>query len=145
MVITLNRAVAKMLYRALVILSGYMSRLQQARKLSKLLIELIHERGWTERELARRAEISSTSIQNYMDGITLPNKENRERLAAQMGMSVDQLDIQIGVISSASPTQGVDAICRDIELLSRQDFEVVFERVFKRALRELKSEDAPVE
>jgi hypothetical protein len=95
------------------------------------------------RELGRRAGLGATSIQNYADGITLPNRENREVLAALMGLSLDELDIQIGLIDSIRPDRTVAEICRDIRLLSRDEFAIVLQAVAERAVKEVTRSDEP--
>lgn len=102
-----------------------------------MLQALISEKGWTERELARRSGVHPSSIQDYIDGITLPNKENRERLASVLNMSIDELDTELEMVV-AKPKRTVDELCRDIRLLSAEDFAIVMEVVFERVRREFK-------
>jgi transcriptional regulator with XRE-family HTH domain len=116
--------------------SGHdMARLRQAQKLAEILRSLILKNEWTERELARRSGIHPSSIQDYMDGITLPTKENREKLATVLGVGVDELDAQLG-LSVAKPKRSTDELCRDIRLLTSQDFTIVAQVVLDRLMAE---------
>lgn len=128
-----------MTYCAESVLIAIMSRLQHARKLGQILLKFIDQKGWTTRELGRRAGVDTTSIQNYVDGITLPNAENRERLAAIMSKSRDELELEIGLIAEVRSNRSIQAMCRDARLLNAEDFAMLAQVVFERAATDLRS------
>lgn len=114
-----------------------MSRLEQARELSKILREFLEDKGWADRELARRSGVHPSSISDYLQGITLAGKENREKLAEAMGLVPDELDAKLG-IAVAKPKRKVEELCRDIRLLDDEEFAEVAEVVYERSLRKLR-------
>lgn len=119
-----------------------MSRLEQARKLAEIVRSFIDERGWSEREFARRSGLPPSTIQGYSDGLTFPAKENRERLATAMGLSLEELDAKVG--RAPLPTsRPVEEVCRDIRLLNAQDFAIVARVVLDRIMAELQRESKP--
>jgi transcriptional regulator with XRE-family HTH domain len=112
-----------------------MTRLQQAQKLGKMLRDLIHKEGWSVLEAARRAGIHPSSMRDYVGGITFPTKENRELLAPLLGISIQELNTALG-LAEAIPKRPVDDLCRDIRLLSPEEFTIVAEVVFNRIISE---------
>ena len=64
--------------------------IKERRTLRQLRMSL----GWTQAELARRAGIDPVSICKYERGARVPSLPNLQRLAAQLGVTLD--DIQIG-------------------------------------------------
>lgn len=75
-----------------------------------------------------------------MDGITLPTKENREKLATVLGIGVDELDAQLG-LSVAKPKRATDELCRDIRLLKPKDFTIVAQVVLDRIMAERRQKE----
>lgn len=101
-------------------------------RLSKLLLGVIQERDISGRELARRAGVNAGSMQNYLMADSFPSKENREKIARGVfGISLQELDAKI----EDRPVQRqskVDDVCREIRLMSDEEFLEVFEEVSRQ-------------
>lgn len=119
-----------------------MNRREQAQKLGKMLRDLIEERGWSGLEAASQAGIHPSSMRDYVNGITFPTQENRELLAPILGITIEEFNAIFG-LAKLPPKRPVDAVCRDIRLLSSEEFEIVAKVVFDRALTEMKKSSTP--
>mgnify|MGYP006266634757 CR=1 FL=1 len=58
------------------------ARLQFARTLRAMM----HDKGWNQSELARRAELGRDNISGYIRGRTLPNSRHLDRLARALSV-----------------------------------------------------------
>jgi transcriptional regulator with XRE-family HTH domain len=119
-----------------------MNRLQQAQKLGKMLRDLIHDRGWSVLEAARRSQIHPSSMRDYVNGITFPTKENRELLAPLLGISLEEFNA-LFELADVAPARPVDELCREVRLLSREDFTILTEVVFSRIMAERRGSSSP--
>lgn len=108
-------------------------------RLSELLLELSEVKGLSGRELAKLADVSSTSIQAYMTAMAFPGKENREKIARGIfGISLEELDANI----EQRPVQRqskVDDVCREIRLMSNTEFLEVFQEVSRQVPQRFQS------
>lgn len=52
---------------------------------------LMTERGWHQSELARQAELTRDAVSTYVNGRSLPDPRNAQKLADAFGMTVEQL------------------------------------------------------
>lgn len=55
------------------------------------LYNFMLRKGWTQSELARRADIKRDSVSTYVRGISLPGPVNLRRLATALGVSESEL------------------------------------------------------
>ena len=55
------------------------------------LYNLMHSKGWTQSELARKAGLSRDAISTYVRGLHYPDPANAEKLAKVFGMSAEEL------------------------------------------------------
>ena len=55
------------------------------------LYTLMLQKGWTQAELARQADILRDSVSNYIRGNNFPEPVNLEKLAKALGVSSDEL------------------------------------------------------
>lgn len=116
-----------------------MNRLEQAQQLGKILRDLIHDRGWSVLDTAKRAKINPSTFNGYVNGIVFPaSKDNRDRLALLLGISSEEFDSMFG-LAAVAPTRSIDELCRDARLLSPEDFTTLTEVVFNRIVAERKS------
>jgi transcriptional regulator with XRE-family HTH domain len=51
--------------------------------------------GWSQEELAAKAQVSRASIQNWESNRTAPRRAETRRLAAAFGLTVDQLKARL--------------------------------------------------
>jgi transcriptional regulator with XRE-family HTH domain len=119
-----------------------MNRLEKAQLLGEILRTFLKSKGWSARDLTRSSDVDPSSISAYLQGITFPEKENREKLAKAMQISSDELDAQLG-LTVAKPKSKVDEICRDIRLLNDDEFAQVADTVFERISRKLREGKKP--
>ncbi|WP_277018961.1 MULTISPECIES: helix-turn-helix transcriptional regulator [Paracoccus] len=52
---------------------------------------LMTERGWHQSELARQAQLTRDAVSTYVNGRSLPDPRNAQKLADAFGMTVEQL------------------------------------------------------
>jgi transcriptional regulator with XRE-family HTH domain len=59
-------------------------------KLGSMIQTILDEKGWSQRELARRADLPPATVQKIINGpsVTPPRPTTLERLAAGLGVSV---------------------------------------------------------
>lgn len=109
------------------------------RRLSEMLLSVIREMGVSGRELARLAGVNPGSMQNYLTGDSFPTKESREKIAHGIfGVSLEELDARI----EDRPVQRqskVDDICREIRLMSDEEFLEVFDEMSRQVLTRFRS------
>ena len=60
-------------------------------KLVTELSRVLRERGWSQRELARRANVSHTSIAKVLNGEKRPTSEFCQAIAPAIGVSIDEI------------------------------------------------------
>jgi transcriptional regulator with XRE-family HTH domain len=96
------------------------SRLRAARDL----------RGWSQKELARRAGIPTKTIEHYEIALSKPSLEMLRRLAGMLGVTTDYL---LGVVDAPHAGAG-DALFRAVDRLADEERE--FARDFLQVLVE---------
>src|SRR5262245_6105201 len=88
-----------------------------------LVRQLRDARGWTQEKLAREAEITVTSVSNVERGVTKPNAETVEKLAAAFGLNPGDLDPRLlaeAVAERARTFARRQAISRLLSLSDRE-------------------------
>lgn len=69
-----------------------MARRHLTRKeFGKRLYTLMLEKGWTQSELARQADVLRDSVSNYVRGLDLPGPQNLKKLAKALGTTSEDL------------------------------------------------------
>jgi transcriptional regulator with XRE-family HTH domain len=58
---------------------------------SQQIRRLIHDKGWTQSELSRRAELPRDSISVYIRGKSLPTPQSLQKLASALGVTREEL------------------------------------------------------
>lgn len=72
------------------------------------LYTLMLGKGWTQAELARRADVLRDSVSNYIRGQVMPTHENASKLAAALGVSVDELLPNVAQQAIAADSPSID-------------------------------------
>lgn len=62
-------------------------------KQRKSIRELRQEHGWTQQDLAERAELSQVSISDIERGVRNPKLNNIRKIAKALGVHIDEIDI----------------------------------------------------
>jgi transcriptional regulator with XRE-family HTH domain len=65
--------------------------LNDLRRFNRNVLALRLERGWTQKELARQAGLSASSLSRYAVGSSVPNAVAVSKLAARLGKTSDEL------------------------------------------------------
>ncbi|NJR37762.1 MAG: helix-turn-helix transcriptional regulator [Leptolyngbyaceae cyanobacterium CSU_1_4] len=107
---------------------------QQLRKerLSQLLIDYCGERNLSGNKLAKELKVSPTSAQAYLDGVTFPGEETRQRIADLLNITYEELSAKLDdQILSAEIS--VDEICQEVRAMKLEDFLQVYRAVVERA------------
>ena len=89
----------------------FSGRLREARKL----------RGYSQEELAAKADMPATTIAHFETGTRKPSFESLRRLAVALEITTDFL---LGRVDSPELAQAVDPLYRDIGRLSGNDREI---------------------
>ncbi len=89
----------------------FTKRLREARKL----------RGWSQEELAAKADMPATTIGHFEGGTRKPSFESLRRLAIALEITTDYL---LGRVDSPELAQAGDPLYRDIGRLSGNDREI---------------------
>lgn len=111
---------------------------QQLRKerLSKLLIEYCAKQNLSGNRLAKVLQVSQTSAQAYLDGVTFPGEDARQRIAELLGMTFEELKARLDNQPIATELS-VEDICQEIRALNLENFLQVYRMVSERASVEL--------
>ncbi|HEY9697062.1 MAG TPA: helix-turn-helix transcriptional regulator [Trichocoleus sp.] len=115
-----------------------MSTQEKKGRLSDLLREFRARHGLSSRALARRIGLNPTSLSAYLDGISYPSPDTREKIAKAIGMTPNELESYLDSVP-IKPLQGVEQIKQDIKALNRAEFLEVAESVLERLLSDAKS------
>ena len=117
---------------------GRYSVSQQLRKerLSKLLIEYCAKHNLSGNRLAKVLQVSQTSAQAYLDGVTFPGEDIRRRIADLVGMTFEELKAKLDNQQIATELS-VEDICQEIRAMDLADFLQVYQMVAARAGVEL--------
>jgi transcriptional regulator with XRE-family HTH domain len=91
---------------------------EQKQRLSRLLHQMQGE--LSQRAFARKIQINSGSLQQYMIGDAFPEKENREKIAAARGWTYEELMAYLSD-RPVEPTQSIDELLQNVRTLSPQD------------------------
>ena len=59
--------------------------------LHTVLSALKSDRGWTSRELARRANVNASMVSGYLSGRAVPSLDTLDRMLVALGVSVEEL------------------------------------------------------
>lgn len=117
---------------------GILSTQEKKGRLSDLLREFRARHGLSSRALARRIGLNPTSLSAYLDGISYPSPDTREKIAKAIGMTPNELESYLDSVP-IKPLQGVEQIKQDIKALNRAEFLEVAESVLERLLSDAKS------
>jgi transcriptional regulator with XRE-family HTH domain len=136
-----------------------MSQYERRQRLKKVLLDFMKPKrkgvpGLTGRGLAQilddlakdsDARVSPGAVQGWLNGSSYPNKENREFIAAALGMSYEALQAKLEDRAiAAEAVRPVDEICRAIHSLPRADLPHVARALTERMIEELDvSQDLP--
>jgi transcriptional regulator with XRE-family HTH domain len=111
---------------------------QQRRKerLSKLLIQHCADNNLSGNKLAKILEVSQTSAQAYLDGMTFPGEDARRRIATLLRLSFDELNAKLD--DRPLPTElPLDKICQEVREMQIEDFLQIYQVVVDRAATEM--------
>lgn len=77
----------------------------------KRVYTLMMKRGWTQSDLARYAGLNRDAVSTYVRGTAFPTPQNVSRLAAALGVEVDQLlpNQSMGAIDEDTPSFSMKA------------------------------------
>lgn len=94
-------------------------------ELTRWLIEELERRGWTQRELARRADTTSTTVSDVINGKRRPTWEFCEKIAQALGEPPTRLFRLAGLLTTpalddATAQQILDTL-RDMTHEERSD------------------------
>lgn len=85
-----------------------------AKKVAKKLKELSSEKGWSQKELARNADLTTSAVSRYFNGTRMPNAKALSNMAAALGTSTATLlgstTIQTSAMLSAFKGAGLATI-----------------------------------
>lgn len=108
---------------------------QKRKRLADLLDDYRQRNNLTKRALARKLGLNTTSILSYLDCLTFPTLENRERIARALDMTPPELEAYLDDIS-LKPLRQLEQIKQDIRALDRRDFIEIAQVVCDRLLAE---------
>jgi transcriptional regulator with XRE-family HTH domain len=92
------------------------------RRFARWLSRVLSERGWSQAELARRSQLSSSHISRLLSGTRCPKVEACTRLAQALHLSQEVVFQQAGLIKkSGAEHPEVDELCTIARLLPEQD------------------------
>lgn len=110
---------------------------ERREKLASLLIDFAEREGLSGHQLAKRIGVSQPSARAYLDGVTYPSEESRRKIAKGMGLTFEEFQSKI----DGTPVQrqrSTDEVCKEIRIMSDEDFAEVAAVVFERSLAQLK-------
>ncbi len=109
---------------------------QKRERLASLLIDFAEKEGLSGHQLSRRIGVSQPSTRAYLDGVTYPSEETRRKIAKAMGLTFEEFQSKIDdtVVQRERTTEEV---CREIRIMSDEDFVEVAGVVFERSLAQL--------
>lgn len=112
----------------------------QAKKdrLANLLREYMRQENLSGRKLAQRLKLSQPTVLAYLDGVTFPSEETRQRIAEVLGLTLAEVDARLED-SPVQPQITVSLLKQEIRALNREDFAQVAQVVFDRLLAELET------
>lgn len=92
------------------------------RRFARWLTRALGERGWSQADLARRSQLSSSHVSRLLSGARRPRTEACTRIAQALHVSQASVFQQAGLIRNAShePPE-VDELCTIARLLPEQD------------------------
>lgn len=57
----------------------------------KRVFDLMHEKGWNQSDLAKRADMGRDSVSTYVRGKSVPSPQNLEKLAKALNVKAEEL------------------------------------------------------
>lgn len=113
-----------------------MPTIEDKAKLAQILSDYMKSNGISSAAFVRRTGVSRGSLNNWLDGTVYPQKESREIIAREMGMTIEEFDSQITGIP-LEQTRNTVEILQDIRSMPLSDFILVLRVCFERILMEL--------
>lgn len=110
-------------------------RQEKRERLAAILREYMRRENLSGRKLAQRLELSQPTVLAYLDGVTFPSEETRQRIATVLQMTLTELDAQLNA-SVVEPQFTLDLVKQEIRAMSPDDFSEIMRVVFDRALLE---------
>lgn len=112
----------------------------EARKqrLRQLLLDFMQANNLSGRQLAKRMNISQTSVTQYLDSTAYPGAENRGAIAKVLGYTQEELDALLEGVA-LMPKNPVDSLIQDVRALHQEDFLRVAQVVWDRLLSEART------
>lgn len=114
-----------------------MSLEPQKEKLAALLKDYRDRHNLSGRAFAKKLGLNPTSLMSYLEEMTYPSAETRQRIARGIGMTPQELEAYLNDIP-IKPINLLEQTIQDIRAMRREEFLVVAEVVFRRLLDESK-------
>ena len=95
-------------------ITGYAKMIIVESKLARHITEVREGRGWSQRELGRRAGISGAAISKLESGATEPTNDTIVKVARALGESPEDLLRLAGHLPDAPPPTDLDSTVGDI-------------------------------
>lgn len=115
-----------------------MSLEQQKERLAKLLRDHRTRNNLTGRSFAKKLGLNPTSLLSYLDEVSYPSAETRQKIARAIGMTPPELEAYLNDIQ-IKPLQSVEQIKQDVRAMSQEEFLQVAEVVLQRLLDDSKA------
>lgn len=107
-------------------------------RLSELLREYMRRENLSGRKLAQRLKLSQPTVLAYLDGVTFPSEETRQRIAEVLGLTLTEFDARLED-SPVQPQLSLSLLKQEIRAMSREDFAQIARVVFDRLLSEMET------
>lgn len=97
------------------VMSKFAQRLKEERKRA----------GWSQGELAKRAEVTMASISHFEQGSRIPNMPTFYRLCTALGFSMDYISGAVDERHACFGDENWKEFCKHFEYLSRKDIDLI--------------------